>query len=136
MAKNGPIDRVRRICLALPETTEKKAWGEATFRVRDRMFAMTDDHHHGAEHVAIWCKATILDQALLVAAQPRHCFVPPYVGVKGWVGVRIDGRANWKLVTDVLHAAWRQAAPPAVLKRVETATPARPKRSRGATYSR
>ena len=125
MAKSGPIDRVRKICLALPETTEKKAWGEATFRVRDRMFAMTDDHHHGAEHVAIWCKATILDQSLLVAAQPRHCFVPPYVGVKGWIGVRIDGRANWRLVKDVLHAAWSLAA-----------TPARPKRSRGATYSR
>jgi predicted DNA-binding protein (MmcQ/YjbR family) len=106
------LERVRTICLALPGTSEKKAWGEATFRVANRMFAMTDNNHHDAGRVAVWCKATILDQALLVAAQRKHCFVPPYVGVKGWVGVRVDGRPNWNLVTEMLVAAWRLTAPP------------------------
>jgi hypothetical protein len=114
------LARVRKICLALPDVTEKKAWGEATFRVRDRMFAMCDNNHHDEGRIAVWCKATILDQAMLVQAHPKHCFVPPYVGVKGWVGVRVDGRPNWTLVRDVLEAAWRLTAPPKVAARLRT----------------
>jgi predicted DNA-binding protein (MmcQ/YjbR family) len=112
------LERVRTICLALPGTSEKTAWGEATFRVANRMFAMTDNNHHDAGRVAVWCKARILDQSLLVAAQPKQCFIPPYVGVKGWIGVRVDGRANWKLVAGVVEAAWRLTAPPALVARL------------------
>ena len=124
-AQPPALARVRTICLALPGTTEKVAWGEATFRVKNRMFAMTDNDHHDAGRIAVWCKATILDQSLLVAAQPKHCFVPPYVGVKGWIGVRVDGRPNWKLVAGVLEAAWRLTAP---ASRNVTASPARSER--------
>jgi len=113
-----PLARVRRIALALPEVTEKKAWGEATFRVRDRMFAMCDNNHHDEGRLAVWCKATILDQAMLVQTHPRHCFVPPYVGPKGWVGVRVDGRPSWTLVSDLLEAAYRLTAPPALVARL------------------
>lgn len=129
------LERVRTICLALPGTSEKTAWGEATFRVANRMFAMTDNHHHDAGRVAVWCKATILDQSLLVAAQPKQCFVPPYVGAKGWIGVRVDGRPNWNLITEVVAAAWRMTAPPKLV--AELSPPAdRPARSGAGRASR
>ena len=61
------IGRVRRLCLALPDTTEKVAWGEPTWRVRERLFAQLDDHHHGAEHLAVWLPAPLGEQEALVA---------------------------------------------------------------------
>ena len=59
---NDPIARLRAICLALPDTTEKLAWGEPTWRVRERLFAQLDNHHHGAEHLAVWLPAPLGEQ--------------------------------------------------------------------------
>ena len=109
-AEQRAIERVRRICLALPETTEKLAWGEPTFRV-GKVFAMMDTHHHGAEHVAVVMPAGFGVQEALVAADPRRFFVPPYVGVRGWVGVRVDGRPDWGVIASLLKDAWRMVAP-------------------------
>jgi predicted DNA-binding protein (MmcQ/YjbR family) len=111
LARPGVLDRVRRICLSPPETSEKRAWGAPTFRVRGKMFAMYVDNHHDDGRVALWCNATVPDQALLVATQPDRCFIPPYVGPRGWVGVRVDGRPNWRLISDVVEAAYRLTAP-------------------------
>lgn len=83
------IDRLRRICLALPETAEQVAWGEPTFRVRKKIFAMFADNHHKDGHVAVWLPAPVGVQQMLVRASPEKFFAPPYVGVKGWVGVEI-----------------------------------------------
>jgi hypothetical protein len=66
----GPIKRLREICLALPEATEKEAWGECTFRVGGKMFAMTDNHHHGSEHCSVWVKAPLMVQEILVGSDP------------------------------------------------------------------
>jgi hypothetical protein len=85
-----PLDRARRICLALPEAWEQEAWGEPTFRVKKRLFAMFADDHHGDGRVALWCNAPLGVQEMLVRADPEKFFVPPYVGVKGWVGVVLD----------------------------------------------
>jgi hypothetical protein len=86
------LDRVRRLCLALPEAGEQEAWGEPTFRVRKRIFAMyaTAANHHGGGRAAVWCKAPLGVQEHLVRTQPGVYFVPPYVGVKGWIGIRLD----------------------------------------------
>jgi predicted DNA-binding protein (MmcQ/YjbR family) len=111
LARGGVLDRVRRICLSLPETSERRAWGKPTFRVRGKMFAMYVDNHHDDGRVALWCNATVPDQALLVATQPDRCFVPPYVGPRGWVGVRVDGRPHWGLIRDVVEAAYGLTAP-------------------------
>src|SRR5437016_3084956 len=92
------LARVRRICLALPEAHEKEAWGEATFRVRDRLFVMFADNHHGDGRIAIWCAAPSGAQAAVVDADPRRFFVPPYVGRRGWIGIRLDRRPNWAVV--------------------------------------
>lgn len=73
--------RVRAVCLALPEAEEVEAWGEPTFRVRNKIFVMyaAANNHHGAGHHAIWCKATPTNQQLMIAADPERYFSPPYV---------------------------------------------------------
>jgi hypothetical protein len=83
------LERARRICLALPEATEQVAWGEPTFRVRKRVFAMfaSADNHHGAGRDCLWCNAPLGVQELLVRSEPEKFFVPPYAGVNGWIGV-------------------------------------------------
>lgn len=98
------ITRIRRICLALPGAHEKKAWGEPTFRVSDRVFAMfaSADNHHGAGHDAVWVNSTQINQGFMIRANPKRFFSPPYAGPYGWVGVRLDGRVNWKVVAEVL----------------------------------
>ena len=82
--------RALRICMALPEAWEQEAWGEPTWRVRKRMFAMFAADHHGDGRVALWCNAPVGVQQMLLRAEPEKCFVPPYVGVNGWVGIVLD----------------------------------------------
>lgn len=84
------IARARRICMAMPEAWEQEAWGEPTWRVRKRMFAMFANDHHRDGRVALWCNAPLGVQQMLVRAEPDKCFVPPYVGVNGWIGVVLD----------------------------------------------
>ena len=112
-----PVERLRAICLALPDTIEKLAWGEPTWRVRGKLFAQLDDHHHGADHLAVWLPAPLGEQEALVKADPARFFRPPYVGIRGWVGVRIDGRPSWKQVTALVEQAYRQVAPAAKRRR-------------------
>jgi hypothetical protein len=112
MAPN-PLTRLRRLCLALPEAHEVEAWGEPTFRVRNKQFAMfaSADNHHGAGRPAVWIKAAPGEQALRVAADPRRYFVPPYVGPSGWVGVQLDGAVDWADVDELLRDGYRLIAP-------------------------
>jgi hypothetical protein len=115
MPRSSPIDRLRKICLALPDATEKEAWGEPTFRVRGRMFAMYANNHHDDGRIAVWCKAPLGFQSMMVGVAPKRFFVPPYVGVNGWVGVRLDVEVDWKEVASVVEQGYRMATekPPA-----------------------
>ena len=126
----GPVDRLRAICLALPETTEKLAWDEPTWRVRGRLFAQLDDHHHGADHLAVWLPAPLGEQEAMVFTDPERFFRPPYVGVRGWVGVRIDRRPDWTVVGRLVEQAYGMVAPPRP-KGARVAAPARAKTTRG-----
>ncbi len=105
------LARLRRICLDLPESSEKQAWETPTFRVRDKMFAMYVEDHHGDGRVAMWCKAPLGMQEMLVDADPERFFVPPYVGTKGWLGVRLDVAVDWDEVADIVLDAYRLTAP-------------------------
>ena len=116
-----PIDRLREICLALPETTEKIAWGEPTWRVKGKLFAQLDNHHHGADHLAVWLPAPLGEQESLIFLDPQRFFRPPYVGQRGWVGVRIDGRPAWALVAGLVKQAYREVAPPRLREAVAAA---------------
>ena len=105
------LRKLRAIRLALPEGTEKIAWGAPTFRVRDKLFAHFRDDHHGDGRIALWCKAPEGVQASLVDADPERFFVPPYVGPSGWLGVRLEGDVNWDQVSDLVEQGYRMTAP-------------------------
>ena len=105
------LKRFRTICLSFPEATEKEAWGTPTFRVRDKLFAMWADHHHGSTHVSMWCKAPAGVQEILVGAAPQRFFVPAYVGHKGWIGMHLDVDVDWDEVRDLLKDSYLMTAP-------------------------
>ena len=113
------LARVRAICLALPEAEEKEAWGMPTFRVRGKLFAHFADNHHGDGRVALWLKAEPGARELLVEAAPDRFFVPPYVGPRGWLGLRVDGEADWEEAAELVEASWRLIAPKRVLAAYE-----------------
>ncbi len=117
--RSDPLKEVREICLALPETTEKLAWGAPTFRVRDKLFVHYRDNHHGDGRLAIWCKARPGAQEALVDADPKRFFVPPYVGPSGWVGLRLDVKIDWDQVADLVEEAYRLTAPKRLLAQLD-----------------
>jgi hypothetical protein len=104
------LKRVRRICLALPETTEKLSHGEPTFFVRKKVFAMFANNHHDDGHIAVWLPVPPGFQAVLIGAEPEKFFKPPYVGVRGWVGIELDRIGDEELASH-LREAWRMIAP-------------------------
>jgi predicted DNA-binding protein (MmcQ/YjbR family) len=109
---NPAIKRLREVCLKLPEVFEKEAWGECTFRVTGgSMFAMTDCDHHGSGHIAVWVKAPAMVQEILVNSDAKRFFVPPYMGPKGWVGVRIDYKVKWDEVAGILKDGYEMSLP-------------------------
>jgi hypothetical protein len=123
-ADRAAIARLRAVCLALPEVTEKIAWGEPTWRA-GKIFAQMDTHHHGAEHVAVWLPARPGVQEALIEEDPARFFRPPYVGHKGWVGVRIDRRPDWRVVAGLVAEAYREVASPRLVARLEADRDAR-----------
>lgn len=104
------LRRVRRICVALPGTTEKLSHGEPTFFAGKKVFAMFADNHHGDGHVAVWLPAAPGLQELLIAESPATYFRPPYVGVRGWVGIAVEALGDEDLAAHILDA-WRMIAP-------------------------
>jgi hypothetical protein len=104
------LSMVRRICLALPEATEQEAWGEPTWRVRKKIFAMFANHHHHDGRVALWCNAPLGVQEHLVATEPDTYFVPPYVGVKGWIGI-VVARASDEEIAGHVAQSYCMVAP-------------------------
>jgi predicted DNA-binding protein (MmcQ/YjbR family) len=114
------LKRLRALCLGLPETTEKEAWGAPTWRVRGKMFAMLDDHHHGAPDFSVWLKSDFENQQLLVLTDPAAFFVPPYQGKAGWIAARLDTRTDWDELAQLIEEAWERAAPPALLRARES----------------
>jgi predicted DNA-binding protein (MmcQ/YjbR family) len=109
----SPLRKLRKVCLALPEAHEVEAWGEPTFRVKNKLFAMfaASDNHHGAGTPCVWLKSTPVNQSFMIKANPKRFFVPPYVGPSGWVGVRLDGRVNWAEVGELVKDAYALRAP-------------------------
>jgi hypothetical protein len=116
-----PIDRLRQLCLALPDAHEVLAWGEPTFRVRNKIFAMyaASETHHGAGRPSVWVKSTHLIQDMLIHEDAERYFAPPYVGPKGWLGIRLDRRPNWKTVGELLRDAYLLTAPKRMAAKLE-----------------
>jgi predicted DNA-binding protein (MmcQ/YjbR family) len=115
MAAN-PTDRLRKICLALPEATEKEAWGDPTWRVKDKIFAM---EKRGDGRISVWFKAPEGSQQVLVGSDGERFFIPPYVGHKGWVGMRLDRGPDWKEVDLLIRRSYRLTAPKKLAVRID-----------------
>jgi len=102
------LQRLRDICLALPEVEERESWGHPTFRIGGKIFAVYGDDDDGPR---VTCKAPPGSQTILVGADPKRFFVPRYVGLKGWVGVRLAGRVSWREVALLVERSWGLTAP-------------------------
>ena len=112
------LERIRRICLALPEVSERLSHGAPTFFVRGkRAFVMVLTNHHGDGRHAIWCAAPDGLQRMLVEADPERFFVPPYVGHRGWLGVRLDRGLDWDELAGIVEDAFVEVAPRALVER-------------------
>jgi predicted DNA-binding protein (MmcQ/YjbR family) len=107
MAKK-PLDRFRDICLRLPEAYEEETWGEATFRVRKKIFAMGADHD-GRRTV---CMKALRDEQEALLSQGEPFFFPSYVGPKGWIGLDLDSTSvDWAEVGELVRESYRLVAP-------------------------
>lgn len=105
------LERLRRICLALPGAEEKVAWGDPTWRIRDRIFAMQKGNYEGGRP-SVWLKAPEGARAVLIENEPQLFFVPPYVGHKGWVGIFLDvAKLDWAVVGGLIEESYRAIAP-------------------------
>jgi hypothetical protein len=105
------IARVREICLALPGASEKLSHGEPTFFVKQRVFAMCSNNHHNDGHVAVWIPARPGEQETLITEAPAVYYRPPYVGVKGWVGIELARIGDEELGAH-LSEAWKLMSAP------------------------
>jgi hypothetical protein len=106
------LERIREICLALPETSERLSHGAPTFFVRGkRAFLMVLTNHHGDGRFAVWCAAAEGAQGMLVEADPERFFVPPYVGHRGWLGFRLDRALDWDELAGIAEDAYAEVAP-------------------------
>ena len=120
MHMSEAIDKLRAICLALPEAVEDfEGVGSPAYKVRGKIFAM----HHGMNaRTSMWCKAPSGFQEVIVGAEPERFFVPPYVGKHGWIGLWLDVEQDWGLIADLVEDSYRITAPKrliALIKRLE-----------------
>jgi hypothetical protein len=116
------LGRLREICLGLPETSERLSHGAPTFFVREkRAFLMVLTDHHGDGRFAIWCAAADGMQAMLVEADPEKFFVPPYVGHRGWLGVRLDRGLDWNELAGIAEDAYAEVAPAKLVEQAQSA---------------
>ncbi|MEU3274717.1 MmcQ/YjbR family DNA-binding protein [Saccharomonospora sp. NPDC006951] len=113
------LPRLRSLCLALPEVTERLSHGEPTwFAGGKKTFVMFADHHHD-DRVAFWCAAPPGSQEALIGEAPDQYFRPPYVGHRGWLGVWLDRVVDWEEIAEIVTDAYRMVAPKRLLRELE-----------------
>lgn len=105
-----PLERLRGICLALPETNERVSHGEPTWFVRDKKVFVTYADQHHDDRVGFWCAAAPGEQESQLASAPLRFFRPPYVGGRGWLGVWLDVEVDWSEIDEIVRDAYRQIA--------------------------
>lgn len=110
-----PLDRLRGLCLALPESTERRSHGEPAWFVCDKKLFVTYANHHHDDRLAFWCAAPEGAQDELTASDPMHYFTPPYVGHRGWLGVFLDVELDWEEIAELVVEAYRVVAPKRLL---------------------
>jgi predicted DNA-binding protein (MmcQ/YjbR family) len=119
------VERLRTLCLALPDVVEQEAWAEPTWRIGGRIFAQCDTYHHDSPHLAAWLPAPDGAQAALIEAHPAHIFRPPYVGHRGWIAIILDTDVDWALVAQLIGVAYDLIKPAPKAPRARPAGPTR-----------
>lgn len=115
----APLEALRRLCLALPETTERLSHGEPAWFVRGKKsFVTYADHHHG-DRLGFWCAAPPGAQEALVGTEPERFYRPPYVGHRGWLGVFLDVPVDWDEIAEIVTDAYRMVAPASLVARLD-----------------
>lgn len=115
-----PLARVRAMCESLPETSERPSHGAPTFFIQGKKtFVTFHDDHHGDGRLAIWCAAPVGAQEAMIAAEPDRYFRPPYVGHRGWLGVRLDRDIDWDVLDAIVEDAYRTVAPRSLAARLD-----------------
>ena len=117
---SGLQQSVRDLCLWLPEAEEFLSHGTPNFRVRGKTFATFTVNHHGDRRVALWLPAPGGAQDHYTRLDPENFFIPPYVGPRGWLGVRLDGTLAWKRVAALVRGAYEHVAPASLQSRIGT----------------
>lgn len=117
MTSKKQLERVRRICFTLPETMERLSHGEPTFFVKGKVYVMFANNHHDDGHIAVWLPVPSGLQSTLIDSAPETFFNPPYVGVRGWVGIELDKISDQDL-TFHIQVAWELIAPKRLLSKV------------------
>ena len=102
---------VQKICLGLPETEEVVSHGFPTFKGAGKIFATYSVNHHGDGKVALILSLSMDMQKMLVDSAPKHFFVPPYTGSKGWVGVELNKGISWDRVSELTYDAYCKVTP-------------------------
>jgi hypothetical protein len=117
-----PLTRLRALCLALPEVTERLSHGSPAWFVRDKKtMVMFVDDHHGDGILGFWCAAPEGAQAAMIEEDPERFFRPPYVGHRGWLGVRLDVSVDWDEIAAIVEDAFRTVAPKKLLAALDAA---------------
>jgi hypothetical protein len=111
---------VRQICRALPGAEERRSHGTPAFFAGRQFVMLWPDGHHDQHFPQLWCAAPPGAQAEVVAADPERFFVPPYVGGRGWLGVRLDLAVDWDEVAAICEEAFRCVAPKRLLGALDT----------------
>lgn len=118
-AARSPIDRVAKICLALPEATCERKGDHAAFSVRKKVFAYFLNSHHGDGIVSICGKTLPGDHKAVVASDPVKFYLPAYIGPRGWIGLRLDvGKVDWDEVREVVTGSYLLTAPKTLAAKV------------------
>ena len=125
MPEAQPLASVRAICVAFPDVTERLSHGAPTWFVRDRTTFATlwADGHHEHEFPHLTLAAPPGAQTELMAIDEQRFFRPPYVGHRGWIGVRLDGVVDWAEIAELCEDAYRTIAPPALVRLLDTRRP-------------
>lgn len=118
-APSEALVRLREICAAFPEVTERLSHGAPTFFVRGKKTLVTlHDDHHGDGRLAIWAPAPTGVQDSMIEQDPNRFFRPAYVGHLGWVGYRLED-ADWEEVRGIVEDSFRKVAPKTLVKRYD-----------------
>jgi hypothetical protein len=118
-ALDEPLERLRAICMSFPEVTERISHGEPAWFIRGKkQFVTYADHHHD-DRVAFWCAAPDGAQDFFVGSSPERYFKPPYVGVRGWLGVYLDVPVDWEEIGLIVRDAYRVVASPTLVRQLD-----------------